>query len=95
MGVCSGVGVAVMVCWECKITHDDPSHVCSSCQAQARAEGRLHALVPKTNLAQRLMMQCLRDQGLSYHHIARVTGRSVATVYKHTRDLSGRAHDGS
>ena len=79
---------AVMVCWECKITHDDGSHVCSSCQAKARAEGRLHALVPKTSLAQRLMMQCLRDQGLSYHRIARATGRSVATVYKHTRGVT-------
>ena len=78
-----------MACWECKITHDDPSHVCSSCQAQARAEGRLHAQAPETSAAQRLMMQCLRDQGLSDHHIARVTGRSVATVYKHTRDPGG------
>ena len=77
-----------MVCWECKITHDDPSHVCSSCQVRAREEGRYHARAPKTHSAERLLMQCLRAEGLGYHHIARVTGRSVATVYKHTRDQS-------
>lgn len=74
-----------MTCWECKITHDDDSHMCSSCRVRAQADGRCHAVVPKTTLAQRLMMQCLRAEGLSYHHIARVTGRSVATVYKHTK----------
>ena len=76
-----------MTCWECKITHDDPSHVCSSCRVRAQAEGSSKDQAPSLTMAQRLMMQCLRAQGLGYHHIARVTGRSVDQVVQQLEDL--------
>ena len=71
-----------MKCWECKASADHGT-LCDDCRAVAAAEGRRHARVKRTTEAERLLMRCLRAQGLSHKHIARCLSRSPQTVHRH------------
>ena len=56
---------------------------CQTCYQRARRTGVITVIHARVSSEEALMMQCLKDQGLSLNAIARTIGRGVATVHRH------------